>query len=209
MTEQIAMVQQWQTASKSLFFGEMAVDDVPRGNVAVEARTVQELNLAAFADVKAQPPAIIMFYAPWCPHCQHYAPTWSKIGASLVKTACGGRPVHTAAVNCVLNKDVCTTEGVHSFPTLKHIDSSGMTETIERKEGVSPATMRTFLSSKWGPCSANTTQRTAAVASHDASAGLSPSTSVSYLPGPNTDLKSAQLHDVAEAVWFSLKVQGH
>ena len=46
-------------------------------------------------------PFLTMFYAPWCPHCQHYAPTWISICDHLPKT----RPaVRFFAVNCVLHK---------------------------------------------------------------------------------------------------------
>jgi thiol-disulfide isomerase/thioredoxin len=68
---------------------------------------------------------VVVFYAPWCPHCQHYAPTWAKIGKSLSSVECGGRPARALAVNCVKQKTVCEGEAIHSYPTIKRFNPAG------------------------------------------------------------------------------------
>lgn len=57
-------------------------------------------------------PWFIKFYAPWCPHCQHMAPTWEQLG----KTMKG--KVNIGEVNCEAEKRLCKEAGVLSFPTL-------------------------------------------------------------------------------------------
>ena len=65
---------------------------------------------------------LVEFYAPWCGHCQHFAPTWTKVGAALNARGAPpppGQRVRAVALNCVEYKDTCREHGVKSYPTLK------------------------------------------------------------------------------------------
>lgn len=58
---------------------------------------------------------IIMMYAPWCGHCQQFAPKWSKVAQTLATE----ERVHVAAIDCIKYSDLCNGEGIKVYPTLK------------------------------------------------------------------------------------------
>lgn len=55
-------------------------------------------------------PAVVEFYAPWCPVCQRFAPHWAAV-SSLVQP-----PVAAASVNC--DETDCQAWGVRAYPTV-------------------------------------------------------------------------------------------
>lgn len=59
--------------------------------------------------------AIVEFYAPWCPHCQHFAPTYGSLATQYEDAP----SVTFFAVNCEDHADVCTANEVKGFPTIK------------------------------------------------------------------------------------------
>lgn len=83
---------------------------------------------------------LVDFYAPWCPHCQHFAPDYERLAATigkfdqqqgslrksssrkLVAGEKGGpsaQPtVLAATVDCVKDAGLCNAWGIQSFPTL-------------------------------------------------------------------------------------------
>jgi len=62
------------------------------------------------------PPRIVEFYAPWCPHCQHYAPKYKKLASEILTTH---PDVKFYAVSCVAHPALCKSQGVKSYPTVK------------------------------------------------------------------------------------------
>ena len=68
--------------------------------------------------------AAIEFFAPWCPHCQNFGPTWETV-ASYFNTgehAAGGVPptprVTVFSVDCVAERDLCHAYRVRGYPTV-------------------------------------------------------------------------------------------
>ncbi|KAL7477182.1 hypothetical protein ACHAW6_002990 [Cyclotella cf. meneghiniana] len=62
------------------------------------------------------PPRVVEFYAPWCPHCKHFKPTFIK----MAKDVCAKQPkIKFHAVSCVAHSKLCKTQGVSGYPTLK------------------------------------------------------------------------------------------
>ncbi|XP_062437676.1 sulfhydryl oxidase 1 [Rhea pennata] len=60
----------------------------------------------------------VEFFASWCGHCVHFAPTWRALAADLREW----RPAVTiAALDCAdeANQQVCADFGITGFPTLK------------------------------------------------------------------------------------------
>eukprot|EP00929_Paragymnodinium_shiwhaense_P040005 TRINITY_DN20924_c0_g2_i1.p1 TRINITY_DN20924_c0_g2~~TRINITY_DN20924_c0_g2_i1.p1 ORF type:complete len:609 (-),score=40.42 TRINITY_DN20924_c0_g2_i1:31-1857(-) len=57
---------------------------------------------------------IVMYYADWCGHCQHFAPTWSKVA----KQFDGDPRVTFGALNCAAHVNFCRDLGIPGFPTL-------------------------------------------------------------------------------------------
>ena len=60
----------------------------------------------------SQEPWFIKFYAPWCPHCQHLAPTWNQ----LARESQG--KLNIGEVNCDAEPRLCKDARVSSYPTL-------------------------------------------------------------------------------------------
>jgi len=56
---------------------------------------------------------LVEFYAPWCPHCQKFAPEYAKAASTLKGIASLG------TVNCVAEVKLCEKYYVDRFPTLK------------------------------------------------------------------------------------------
>ena len=84
-----------------------------------QAKEPVELTSATFED-KTQAGGgmttgswFVMFYAPWCPHCQRLTPVWEKLAAAY-----GKHHVNIAKVNCDDNNDVCRRFNVKGYPTV-------------------------------------------------------------------------------------------
>lgn len=63
-------------------------------------------------------PAFVEFWNPYCTHCQHFKPTWSKFseeydGSFLI-----------ADVDCIAHEKICERFKIDAFPTLKWIHPS-------------------------------------------------------------------------------------
>uniref|UniRef100_A0A7S0A417 Sulfhydryl oxidase n=1 Tax=Pyrodinium bahamense TaxID=73915 RepID=A0A7S0A417_9DINO len=68
---------------------------------------------------------LVDFYAPWCPHCQHFAPEYERLALAVnrfendIAANAGARPrILCAEVDCVRSAGTCNRFGIHSFPTL-------------------------------------------------------------------------------------------
>jgi len=65
---------------------------------------------------------LIDFYAPWCPHCQHFAPDFERLALAIKefdsKQTGKGKSILTATVDCVRFYSTCDYWGVHSYPTI-------------------------------------------------------------------------------------------
>lgn len=78
------------------------------------ARGITELK--SVADAKSSDDLwLVNFYAPWCGHCREFANTWKKVGLQVASV----EGVHLGAVSCPAHKDVCASENIKSYPTLK------------------------------------------------------------------------------------------
>ncbi|RLN59896.1 hypothetical protein BBJ29_001907 [Phytophthora kernoviae] len=58
---------------------------------------------------------LIDYYAPWCPHCRHFAPDWDKVANFYAATD----RVKVGAVDCTKNQEICNQENINGFPGVK------------------------------------------------------------------------------------------
>lgn len=60
----------------------------------------------------SQDPWFVKFYAPWCPHCKHMAPTWSQLAREMQ-----GK-LNVGEVNCEVETRLCKDARVSAYPTI-------------------------------------------------------------------------------------------
>jgi protein disulfide-isomerase-like protein len=71
----------------------------------------------------------IKFYAPWCGHCKRLAPIWSMLAQDFK----GSKQVGVASVDCTQHGDLCNTQGVRGYPTLKVFHKGKAVDTYQGK----------------------------------------------------------------------------
>lgn len=84
------------------------------------ADDVVTLTEANYADqvVNSGKNTFIKFYAPWCGHCKKLKPDWDKLGTEFLDSS-----VVIGEVDCTVEKEICSKEGVSGYPTLKYTTS--------------------------------------------------------------------------------------
>jgi len=82
-----------------------------------EASDVQHLNEENFKPfLKKKKHVLVMFYAPWCGHCKRAKPEFTETAAHFKDNS----KVEVAAVDCTIERSVCSAYEVSGFPTFKY-----------------------------------------------------------------------------------------
>jgi len=77
---------------------------------------VAHLNLDNFDSQISNSHHFVMFYAPWCGHCQRLKPTWEVLATQLAED---GNKIVIAQVDCTTDAELCSQHDVTGYPTLK------------------------------------------------------------------------------------------
>ena len=56
---------------------------------------------------------VVLYYAPWCPHCKTLMPTWDQL-----ESESSGSNVSVEKVDCDANPEAAEEQGVNGFPTI-------------------------------------------------------------------------------------------
>uniref|UniRef100_A0A8C7MU06 Protein disulfide isomerase family A, member 5 n=1 Tax=Oncorhynchus kisutch TaxID=8019 RepID=A0A8C7MU06_ONCKI len=98
--------------------------------------SVSHLGMEDFREaLKKKKHALVMFYAPWCPHCKNAVPHFTT-AADLFKE---DRKIAYAAVDCTkgLNQELCKQEGVEGYPMFNYYNYGKFAEKYNGERGVS------------------------------------------------------------------------
>jgi len=86
-------------------------------------------------------PVLVMFYAPWCGHCQVAKPEFQKL---MSRVNSGGRK-KAIMINADENKEIARAHNVQGYPTIKYYPR-GMNDKNSSKEYSGPRTVDGWLS---------------------------------------------------------------
>ena len=90
-----------------------------KDEAARENSDVIVLTAATFdEEVKKQGPFMVKFYAPWCGHCRHLAPTWEDFATDAKKN---NKPYRVAKLNADAEREFARKFGVRGYPTILFI----------------------------------------------------------------------------------------
>ena len=82
-----------------------------------EESEVVHLNEEGFKPfLKKKKHVLVMFYAPWCGHCKKAKPEMTAAAAEFKDNS----KVEFAAIDCTIEKSVCSYYEVSGYPTFKY-----------------------------------------------------------------------------------------
>ena len=93
---------------------EMTLEEMYAAEAGAHVVELTEGNWDEF--IKANPMAFVDMFAPWCVWCQRLAPTWEKFAQEVKKAE---MPVGVGKVDCMAQANLCRTQKVMAFPTLR------------------------------------------------------------------------------------------
>ncbi len=97
--------------------------------VGEEDRRVLDLTAATHDDFLTDALAkgrsvYVEYFAPWCPHCIQFAPTWNAVAGEVIDHS---NDVVIAAVDCVAHADLCQQREIRGYPTIKIYECNNST----------------------------------------------------------------------------------
>ncbi len=70
----------------------------------------EDMKLESFEESKK--PSMVLFYAPWCPHCKSMMGDWQKLQEEA------GKDMEIVKINCDEKPELAERHGVKGFPTI-------------------------------------------------------------------------------------------
>ena len=99
-----------------------------------ELRSLDEVDFVT----KAGKPTVVMFYAPWCPHCRNTKPVLDKVAERLVN-------IEFKQIDASGIAEVRGPYGVTAYPTIKYFDSANLEGIKYHWHGANEDDLRGFL----------------------------------------------------------------
>lgn len=87
------------------------------GNVFSEESKIVKYDTQTFTENINLKNHFVMFYAPWCSHCQRLYPIWEQLADLLNEE---GSRVTIAQVDCTTETVLCAQQDITGYPTLKY-----------------------------------------------------------------------------------------
>jgi thioredoxin domain-containing protein 5 len=94
-----------------------------------------------FAEELPKKNHFVMFYAPWCGHCQRLGPTWEQLAEMLNEDDSN---IKIAKVDCTADSSLCSEHDVTGYPTLKFF-KVGSSEGVKFRGTRDLPTLTTFI----------------------------------------------------------------
>lgn len=92
-----------------------ASGDGAQDAIASPDSAVVKLTGETFSKFLTENPLVLAeFFAPWCGHCKALGPNFSQAADELV-----GKEIKLAQIDCTEEQDLCQTQGIRGYPTLK------------------------------------------------------------------------------------------
>lgn len=90
------------------------------GNTYVQNMSNDDFNGANIANSNPRKTGIVMFYAPWCPHCHSMVPVLNELADNIYENA-NTNDIIVGSVDCTSNsnQDLNDTMNIIGYPTLK------------------------------------------------------------------------------------------
>ncbi|KAJ6539389.1 thioredoxin-like domain-containing protein [Mycena capillaripes] len=82
--------------------------------LADDASDVINLTAGTFSSINSESLILVEFFAPWCGHCKALAPHYEEAATALKE-----KNIKLAKVDCVDQADLCQSNGIQGYPTLK------------------------------------------------------------------------------------------
>ncbi|XP_069692492.1 thioredoxin domain-containing protein 5 homolog isoform X2 [Periplaneta americana] len=89
----------------------------------------------------------VMFFAPWCGHCNRLAPTWEQLAETFNKDE--GSQVKIAKVDCTADTSLCSDHDVTGYPTLKFF-KAGESEAVKFRGARDISSLTVFINEQLG-----------------------------------------------------------
>lgn len=118
--------------------GVLLAREVPTANLKYN-EFVTHLDFENYVEKTSDNLWAVEFYAPWCPHCQRFAPTWTKLAATMHEQ---DSRLRFGVVNCVTQRDLCTLFAIRGYPTLKTLHAGEVVDPFEGKDRGEPAIVK-------------------------------------------------------------------
>jgi len=103
---------------------------------------VEIVDVDKFNQMIEDESVFVMFYAPWCGHCQRLKPTWDQLMKDI--NADNTIPITIMKVDCTQNTKLCSDQGVMGYPTLK-LYLEDEEEPVRYKGGRDVSSLKKFI----------------------------------------------------------------